>query len=175
MKAAPVQKQFETPKCQPRSLQLAASKSRFATVLSTCIAAVGLLMATPAFGQDAPAIANSEKQPLTSVTQGQRLVCDTQQPGQSNQSTTFEQKTSTGATEVVASTPVTRTALFSPELDAMLASALLWTVYLGLPITVIAAIWCYDQHTREQTAKLVEQVATLERIWQKPQAESQRD
>jgi hypothetical protein len=175
MKVAPVQKQLETRNCQPRSLQLTASKSRFARVLSSCIAAAGLLMATPAFGQDAPAIANSEKQPLTSVTAGQGLVCDAQQPGQSNQSTKFEQKTSTGATEIVELTPVTRGALFSPELDGMLASALLWTIYLGLPISLIVAIWCYDQRAREQTAKLVEQVATLERIWQKPQAESQRD
>ncbi len=171
MKAAPVQKQFETPKCQPRSLQLAASKSRFATVLSTCIAAVGLLMATPAFGQDDPAIANSQKQPLTSVTAGQPLVCDAPQPGQLNQSITFEQKAYTGATEVVELTPVTRTALFSPQLDGMLATALLWTVYLGLPSSVIVAIWCYDQRSREQMVKLVEQIATLERIWQKPQAD----
>jgi hypothetical protein len=132
-------------------------------------------MATPAFGQDDPAIANSQKQPLTSVTAGQPLVCDTQQPGQPNQSTRFEQQTSTGVTEVVESTPVTRTAVFSPELDGMLASALLWTGYLGLPISLIVAIWCYDQRAREQMVKSVEQVATLERIWQKPQAENQRD
>ena len=171
MKAAPVQKQLETPKCQPRSLQLPASKSRFATALSTCLAAVGLLMATPAFGQDAPAIANSQKQLLTCVPEGQRLICDAQQPGQLNQSITFEQKAYTGATEVVELTPVTRSALLSPELDGMLATALLWTIYLGLPISVIVAIWCYDQRSREQMVKLVEQIATLERIWQKPQAD----
>jgi hypothetical protein len=171
MKAAPVQKQLETPNGQPRSLQLAASKSRFATVLSTCLAAVGLLMATPAFGQDAPAIANSQKQLLTCVPEGQRLVCEAQQPGQLNQSITFEQKAYTGATEVVELTPVTRSALLSPELDGMLATALLWTVYLGLPISVIVAIWCYDQRASEHMVKLVEQIATLERIWQKPQAD----
>ena len=171
MKAAPVQKQLETPNGQPRSLQLAASKSRFATVLNTCLAAVGLLMATPAFGQDAPAIANSQKQLLTCVPEGQRLVCEAQQPGQLNQSITFEQKAYTGATEVVELTPVTRSALLSPELDGMLATALLWTVYLGLPSSVIVAIWCYDQRSREQMVKLVEQIATLERIWQKPQAD----
>jgi hypothetical protein len=66
---------------------------------------------------------------------------------------------------------VTRTALFSPQLDGMLASGLLWTVYLGLPISMIVAIWCYDQRASEQMVKLVEQIATLERIWQKPQAD----
>jgi hypothetical protein len=51
----------------------------------------------------------------------------------------------------------------------MLSSGLLWTFYLSLPISVIVAIWRYDQRDREQMVKLVEQVATLERIWQKPQ------
>ncbi|HEY9890347.1 MAG TPA: hypothetical protein V6D37_00755, partial [Candidatus Sericytochromatia bacterium] len=86
------------------------------------------------------------------------------------QSMTFEQKADTGkASETVELTPVKRTAIFSPELDGMLSSGLLWTFYLSLPISVIVAIWRYDQRDREQMVKLVEQVATLERIWQKPQ------
>jgi len=74
-----------------------------------------------------------------------------------------------GASETVELTLVQRTALFNPELDESLANGLLWTFYLSLPIAVIVAIWRYDQRDREQRIKLVQQVATLERIWQHPQ------
>lgn len=113
---------------------------KFAAVLSTGLAAVSLLLANPAFGQTTKAM-------------------------------TFEQKPYVGkASEMAELQPVKRTALFNPELDGMLASGLLWTSYLSLPIAVIVAVRWHDQHTREQMAKLVQQIATLERIWQHPQA-----
>jgi hypothetical protein len=171
MKVATVQKQWDVFGNQPRSLQSVALKCKIASLLSTCVAAASLLVSAPAFAQSASMPANSDVQKnLTCVTEGQRLVCDVQQPGQPNQSMTFEQKADTGkASETVELTPVKRTAIFSPELDGMLSSGLLWTFYLSLPISVIVAIWRYDQRDREQMVKLVEQVATLERIWQKPQ------
>lgn len=154
---------------QPLSVLVA--KPRILTVLSAGLAA-SLLMAVPAFGQATQnTMTSNEKQDLTCVTEGQRLVCDVQQPGQAPQTMTFEQKPDAGkASETVELTPVKRTALFNPELDEMLASGLLWTFYLSLPLSLIVAIWRYDRRSREQMAKLLQQVATLERIWQHPQA-----
>ncbi|MEO8893064.1 MAG: hypothetical protein ABI417_16365, partial [Coleofasciculaceae cyanobacterium] len=147
-------------------------KSRFSRVLSIGIAAAGLLFATPTFAQDTPAAVNPSKQQLSCVTEGQRLICDVQKPGQPSQSKTFEQQSYTGnASTTVALTPVKRTALFTPELDETLANALLWITFLSLPIGTSVAIWRYDQHAREQMVKLTEQMATLERIWQNPQAD----
>lgn len=163
MKVVSGQLQFETLHRQPRSLP-------FAAVLSAGLAAASLLMATPAFGQTAAnTTTSSEKQNLTCVTEGQRLVCDVQQLGQASKTMTFEQKPYAGkASETVELTPIKRTALFNPELDGMLASGLLWAFYLSLPLVVIVAIWRYDRRAREQMAKLLQQVATLERIWQHP-------
>lgn len=155
---------------QSRSLPFATVSSNFAAVLSAGLAAASLLMTTPAFGQTAQnTIAAGEKQNLTCVTEGQRLICDVQQPEQAAKTMTFEQKSDVGMSEAVELTPVKRTALFNPELDGMLASGLLWTFYLSLPLSVIVAIWRYDQRAREQMAQLLQQVATLERIWQHPQ------
>jgi hypothetical protein len=136
---------------------LAKFTAQFAAVLGTSMTAIGLLMATPAFGQ-------SELQNLTCTPEGQRLVCNVQPTGQS---TTFEPSTTeAGAIEL---TPVTRTALFSPELDEAFSDGLLWLIYLSLPIGLTVAIWRYDRYAREQMTQLVAQVATLERIWQTPQ------
>jgi hypothetical protein len=88
--------------------------------------------------------------------------------GQSN-STLAPQPALDPTRETVEQTPVPHTALFNPELDGMLANALLWTIYLSLPIGMVVAIRCYDRHTHQQMAKLAEQIATLERIWQKTQ------
>jgi hypothetical protein len=60
----------------------------------------------------------------------------------------------------------TQTALLNPVLDELLSSFLLWTVYLGLPLTLTIAIWNYDQRARESMAELVQHTAMLERIWQ---------
>jgi hypothetical protein len=60
----------------------------------------------------------------------------------------------------------TQTALFNPILDELLSSFLLWTMYLGLPLTMTIAIWNYDQRARESMAQLVQHIAMLERIWQ---------
>lgn len=97
-------------------------------------------MTTPAFGQNASASAIAEQKAAANK-----------------------------ASEAVEPTPVKHTALFSPELDEMLAGSLLWVLYLGLPLTVTMAIWRYDQRARQQLAKQVEQIATLERIWQNSQ------
>lgn len=170
MKAASVQQHLDTLNNQPRSLKLT-SKSRFSRVLSIGVAAAGLLFATPTFAQDAPAEVNPSKQQLLCATEGQRLICDVQKPGQPSQQITFEQQAYTpNASKTVALTPVKRTALFTPELDEILANALIWISFLSLPIGMSVAIWRYDQHAREQMVKLAEQMATLERIWQNPQA-----
>ena len=169
MKVVSGQPQFETLDRQPRSLPFATASSKFAAVLSAGLAAASLLMVTPAFGQTAANTTSSEKQNLTCVTEGQRLVCDVQQLGQTSKTMIFEQKPYVRkASETVELTPIKRTALFNPELDGMLASGLLWAFYLSLPIAVIVAIWRYDRRAREQMAKLLQQVATLERIWQHP-------
>lgn len=170
MKAAPVHQHLDRSYRQPRSLQLAVS-SKLAAVLSTGLSAASLLLASPAFGEATPNPTPNQKQNLTCVTEGQRLVCDVQQPGQAPKTVTFEQKPYVGkASETVELIPVKRTALFNPELAGMLASGLLWVFYLILPIAVIVAIWRYDQRAREQMVRRVQQVATLERIWQHPQA-----
>jgi len=164
--------QVKTSHRQLRSLPFAPVSPKFAVVLSAGLAAAGLLVTTPAFGQTTQKIvASSGKQNLTCVTEGKRLICSVQKPRQATQTTTFEQKPYGGkASEAVELTPVKRTALFNPEIDGMLASGLLWMFYLSLPLSVIVAIWRYDQHAREQMAQLLQQVATLERIWQRPQA-----
>jgi hypothetical protein len=166
MKAASTQQQLDTLNNQQRSLKT--SKSRFARVLSISLAAAGLLISTPSFAQDAPAEANPSKQQLSCATVGQRL-CDVQKPGQPSQSKTFEPYAG-NASKTVASTPVKRTALFTPELDETLANVMLWISFLSLPIGMSVAIWRYDQHAREQMVKLTEQMATLERIWQNTEA-----
>lgn len=172
MKKVLGQLQVKTSYRQSRSLPLATVSFKFAAVLIAGLAVASLPMTTPAFGQTAQnTIAAGEKQNLTCITEGQRLICDVQQPGQTAKPMTFEQKPYIGkASEAVELTPVKRTALFNPELDGMLASGLLWTFYLSLPLSVMVAIWRYDQRTREQMAQLLQQVATLERIWQHPQA-----
>ncbi|MGC1395000.1 MAG: hypothetical protein WA828_12035 [Coleofasciculaceae cyanobacterium] len=171
MKAASVQQHTNTPNNQSRSLK-STSKSKFSRVLSISLAAAGLLIATPTFAQDAPAEANPSKQQLLCATEGQRLICDVQKPGQPSQPITFEQQAYAGnPTKTVALTPVKRTAIFTPELDEVLANALLWISYLSLPIGMSVAIWRYDQHARQQMVKLAQQMATLERIWQNPQAD----
>jgi hypothetical protein len=71
--------------------------------------------------------------------------------------------------EAVNSIPQRRTALFNAELDSLTSSTLLWVFYLSLPVSVVVAIWRYDQRSREQMATLLQQMATLERIWQSPQ------
>jgi hypothetical protein len=130
---------------------------QFAAVLGSSLTAIGVLMATPAFGQ-------SELQNLTCTSEGQHLVCNVQP---SDQAVTYESSTTeAGAIEL---TPVTRTALFSPEFDEAFANGLLWLTYLSLPIGLTVAIWRYDRCAREQMTQLVAQVATLERIWQTPQ------
>jgi len=154
---------------QARSIASAAASFRLAAVLATGMAAASLLLpATPAFGQTAST--TSQKQQLSCVAEGHRFVCDLQESGQVSQTLNFEQNPEVeGASETVELTLVQRTALFNPELDESLANGLLWTFYLSLPIAVIVAIWRYDQRDREQRIKLVQQVATLERIWQHPQ------
>ncbi|MBW4467277.1 MAG: hypothetical protein KME07_17765 [Pegethrix bostrychoides GSE-TBD4-15B] len=72
-------------------------------------------------------------------------------------------------TEPAASAP--RTALLTPELDSLLSSSLLWIIYLSFPTGLILAVWRYDWQARQQMIKFVEQAATLERIWQNPQAD----
>jgi hypothetical protein len=136
---------------------LAKFTAQFAAVLGTSLTAIGLLMSTPAFGQ-------SELQNLTCTSEGQRLACNVQPAGQS---VTFESSTTEAG--LIELTPVTRTALFSPELDEAFADGLLWLAYLSLPIGLTVAIWRYDRYAREQMTQLVAQVATLERIWQMPQ------
>lgn len=172
MDAVQAQMRSNAQRCVQRSQKLAASKSRFACVLSACIAASSLLMPTPAaFGQNVTTADTNDVQHLTCVKEGQRLVCDIQQPGQPNKVITFEQKPYTGkASESVELTPVARTALISPELDEIFASTLLWVFYIGLPINVVLAIWLHDKRTSKRTAELKEQVDMLERIWkQNPQ------
>lgn len=158
MEAAPGQQQLNICHCQPRAL---ATTSRLAAALSTGLAIMGLLMAAPALGQQASAPIESEAKAC--ATKEQHLVCELQQPGQAPQAKTLEQKNHKAT---VSQASLKRTALFNPELDRMLASGLLWTSYLSLPIIVSVAIWHDDHRVREQMAKLVSQIATLERIWQ---------
>ncbi|HEY9626279.1 MAG TPA: hypothetical protein V6C84_03170 [Coleofasciculaceae cyanobacterium] len=141
MKSSPVQKRFETSNHQPRSLQAA---SRLFKGLSICLA--GLLLAAPVMTPEATA----------SVFSSQTIG--------------FEQTALAKASTDPEPSSVTRTALLSPEMDAMLANTLLWTIYLGLPLGIIVAVWRYDQRDRERMAKFIEQIATLERIWQNPHA-----
>ncbi|MBW4658202.1 MAG: hypothetical protein KME15_05980 [Drouetiella hepatica Uher 2000/2452] len=148
MKVELGQLQFAKPHHPARSLQFMGIASKLAAVLSTGLAA-SLLVTTPALGRDV--------QPLE----------------QAAETMAFAQKSAAVKTsetiEAIESAPVKRTALFNPELDEMLSSSLLWTFYLSLPLSVIVAIWRYDRRACEQMAKLLEQVATLERIWQHPQ------
>jgi hypothetical protein len=111
-------------------------------LLSTGLAVASLLVAHPALGQNLP-IADANHQLLSST-----------HPHRSE-----------AVNEDRASALTQRTALFNPELDQMLATILLWTMYLGLPIGLIVAIRYHDRRVHQQMFKLVEQVAILERIW----------
>lgn len=166
MKAAHDQQQTDRFPNPSRSLKLPVT-AKFAAVFSMGLT-TSLLLGTPAFGQTTSAA--NQKQNLTCVTEGQRLVCDVQQIKQASEVMTFEQKADVGeASETVELTPVKRTALFNPELDGILSSGLLWAFYLSFPIAVIVAVWHYDRRAQNQMVKLVQHMATLERIWQSPQ------
>jgi hypothetical protein len=169
MKAVPSQQHSNMSYCQSSIPDSLATGSRFAAVLSAGLAAVSLLVATPAFGQAATTVISSEKQNLTCVMKGQSFVCDVQQLGEAPKTITFEQTSSSESTnEAIELNSVTRTALLSPNLDEMLSNILLWAVYLGLPLTMAVAIWSHDQRAREQMVKLAQHITTLERIWQHP-------
>lgn len=145
MKSSPVQKHFETSNHQSRLLQVA-SPSRLFKGLSIGLAAAGLLLASPVLTLEATASV------LLSPAVG------------------FEQTAPAKASTDLEPSSVTRTALLSPEIDEMLVNSLLWTIYLGLPLGIIVAVWRYDQRDRERMAKFIEQIAMLERIWQNPHA-----
>lgn len=169
MKAAPNPQHLDR-FCQPRSRSRAAS-FKFTALLSTGLVAASFLGAAPSLGQTATvAQAPNETQNLTCVTEGQRLLCEVQKIGQAPKTIAFEQKPHAGkASQTLELTPVTSTALISPELDERIANVLLWAFYLSFPASAIAAVWCYDRRAREQTAVLVQNIAALERIWQRPQ------
>jgi hypothetical protein len=169
MKAVLGQQHFDMSYCQSSIPDSLATGSRFAAVLSAGLAAVSLLGATPAFGQTATTVISSEKQNLTCVMKGQDLVCDVQQLGEAPKTITFEQTfSSEGTNEAIELASVTRTALLNPDLDEMISNILIWAVYLGLPLTMVVAIWSHDQRAREQMVKLVQHITALERIWQHP-------
>jgi hypothetical protein len=169
MKAVSGQQRFDMSHYQPQTDDSIATGSRFVAVVSAGLAAVSLLMATPAFGQIAVTTVTSGKEHLTCVREGQSLICNVQQPGEVPRTITFEQKTnSKNVGETNGQALVTRTALLTPELDKMLSDILIWTVYLGLPLTMVVAIWSHDQRAREQMVKLAQHITTLERIWQHP-------
>jgi hypothetical protein len=127
------------------------SLSRLAPVVGIGAAAISLLTSMPALGQQDSANFSAHKRSV----QIMRL----------------EQKASVSRViETIEPAPVKRTALLSPALDERLANTLLWISYPGLPISLIVAIWHHDRRAREQMAKLLQQIATLERIWQHPQA-----
>jgi hypothetical protein len=165
--------------CRLRKL---AASTRLIAMISTGLSA-SLLMANPVFASAIETTdASSKGQTLTCLIRGQNHVCRAQ-PAQAQavESTskakafepmpsienTVENAANTNAEEVSDSTA--RTALLSPRLDAMLSSSLLWLFYLSFPVSIIVAIWWHDRRSREQIAKLAQQVATLERIWQQPQ------
>jgi len=171
MKAVPGQQRFDMSHCQPSMLDPLATGSRFTAVLSAGLAVVSLLVATPAFGKTVTTVISSEKQNLTCVMKGQGLVCDVQQLGEAPKTITFKQTSYSESTnEVTEPTLVTRTALLNPDLDEMLSNILIWTVYLGLPLTMVVAIWSHDRRAREQVVKLAQHITALERIWQHPPA-----
>lgn len=166
MKATQNQQQTDRFHNPSRPLKLPVT-AKIAAVFSVGLT-TSLLLGTPAFGQTTSAA--DQKQNLTCLTEGQRLVCDVQQSGQAAKAMTFERKSDFGeASETVELTPVKRTALFNPEFDEMLSSGLLWAFYLSFPLTVIVAVWLYDRRAQNQMVKLVQYMATLERIWQSPQ------
>ncbi len=51
--------------------------------------------------------------------------------------------------------------------DELISNALLIFLYLALPASFGLLIWQHDKRRQEQLARLIEQIATLERIWQR--------
>ncbi len=81
-----------------------------------------------------------------------------------------EQSNNENKSDIFASEQSKSTYIVSVGQDEWISTILLIFLYLVLPASLGLAIWQHDKRSKEQLAKLIQQVATLERIWyQDPQ------
>ncbi|NUN67456.1 hypothetical protein HCU40_22800 (plasmid) [Pseudanabaena biceps] len=88
----------------------------------------------------------------------------------SEKSSILVQNTNENGQNIFAAEQAKPSYIVSVAQDELISNALLIFLYLALPASFGLLIWQHDKRHKEQLAKLIEQIATLERIWhQDPQ------
>lgn len=88
----------------------------------------------------------------------------------SSEKNSLVQNTNENGQNIFAAEQAKPSYIVSVAQDELISNALLIFLYLALPASFGLLIWQHDKRHKEQLAKFIEQIATLERIWnQDPQ------